>query len=358
MQKSFDFQILNQIRGFFCVYIVFHNFTINLYHLDIVPFPVKLIASLGQEVVIGFFLMSGFLIFFSLAKKYASFKEFLIKRFQRIYIPFIFSLLVSGFIGYFTGSLSKLFTWQHLIGNLLLLQDFGSVKPGTWFYPFLGNLPLWSLSYQWWFYLLVYPLYRLLPKNEKRIYWVLLISVSAYVIYSIHPNQICLILTYFILEWLGVELGFIYLKHQKITLHHTRNCLIAIAVMVIVTGLPIFSWSTIKLGHYPFLIFRHFLIGLIFLLISMGAFKINWQWFFKPLLSIFNQVYPISYGLYVLHYPLLVQWGLRNFHDQGRMPWPDLCLSFLTLIVLSYLAEIQLPKLINWLGEKLAYKAN
>jgi peptidoglycan/LPS O-acetylase OafA/YrhL len=358
MQKSFDFQILNQIRGFFCVYIIFHNFTINLYHLDLVSFPVKLVASLGQEVVIGFFLMSGFLIFFSLERKYFSFKHFLIKRFHRIYTPLIVSLLVSGVIGYFTGSLSKLFTWQDLIGNLLLLQDFGSVKPGTWFYPFLGNLPLWSLSYQWWFYLLVYPLYRFLPKTEKRIYWVLGLSIFAYIVYSKFPNQVCLILIYFILEWVGIELGFIYFKYRQFTLAHTRDCLIAIAVMVIITGLPIFTWSNIKLGHYPFLIFRHFFIALIFLLISIGAFKINWQWFFKPLLSIFNPVYPISYGLYVLHYPLLVHWGLRNFHDLGQIPWQDLCLSFLTLIVLSYLAEIQLPKLINWLVEKLFDKAN
>lgn len=347
MRKSFNFQIINQIRGFFCVYIIFHNFTINLYQLDLVPLALKILASLGQEVVVGFFLMSGFLIFFSLEKKYFSFQEFLIKRFQRIYIPFIFSLLVSGVIAYGNGSLSKLFTEKDLIGNLLLLQDFGRVKPGTWFAPFLGNLPLWSLSYQWWFYLLVYPFYRCLPRHEMRIYWVLMLSLSAYIIYSIYPNQVSLFLSYFILEWLGVELGYIYLKYQKLTLHHTRNCLMAIAVMVIVTSIPILGVSTIKFGYYPFLIFRHFFVALIFLLITIGAFKINWNYFFKSLLNIFNPVYPISYGLYLLHYPLLVQWGLRNFHVQGKISWLDLCLSFLSLIVLSYLAEIRLPQLMN-----------
>lgn len=347
MEKSFNFQVLNQIRGLFCVYIIFHNFTINLYQLDMVPLALKLLASLGQEVVVGFFLMSGFLIFFSLERKYFSFQDFLIKRFQRIYIPFIFSLLVSGVVAYCTGSLSKLFNGKDLLGNLLLLQDFGRVKPGTWFYPFLGNLPLWSLSYQWWFYLLVYPCYRWLPRNEMRIYWVLMLSMSAYIIYSIYPNQVCLFLSYFILEWLGVELGYIYLKYQEFTGGHTRNCLIAIALMVIVTGIPILGVPTIKFGHYPFLIFRHFFVALIFLLITVVAFQVKWNYFFKSLLSIFNPVYPISYGLYVLHYPLLVQWGLSNFHAQGKISWLDLCLSFLSLIVLSYLAEIMLPQLMN-----------
>ncbi len=349
MQKTFDFQILNQIRGGFCVYIIFHNVTVNLYHLDIVPFPVKAIASLGQEVVVGFFLMSGFLIFFSLERKYFSFKKFLLKRFQRIYIPFLISLLVSLVIGYFTGSLSKLFTWKDLIGNLLLLQDFGSVKPGTWFYPFLGNLPLWSLSYQWWFYLLVYPLYRCLPRQKYRIYLVLIFSSIAYLIYVIFPNQICLILTYFILEWLGIELGSIYAMERRLTLKNTQHCLIAILGMVVLTGLPIFGIPEIQLGYYPFLIWRHFSIALFLLCFSIFAFMVNWNNWVKNLLIPFNKIYPISYALYVLHYPILVQWGLRNFSAMERIPWEDLVLSLLILIGLSYLVEIQIPKLIKHL---------
>lgn len=347
LSDKFYFEIINQLRGFFCLYIIFHNLVINLYQIGLVSLPLKILASLGQEVVIGFFLISGFLMFYSLNHKYFSFKSFLVKRFQRIYIPFIVSLLVSLVVAYLTGNLSKLFHWSDLIGNLLLLQDFGSVKPGTWFYPFLGNLPLWSLSYQWWFYVLVYPIYRWFPKSRIRIYLVLLISIAAYLIYWRSPNQVCLIFSYFILEWLGVELGYLYFKDRQLNLQNTKNCLICIIVMVLLTLIPIFWIDRIQLGYYPFLIFRHFLMGLVFLALILLSFQLNWQKIGKNILNIFTQVYPISYSLYVLHYPILVQWGLRNVKVNGSLNWLDLAFSLIILITLSYFAEIQLPKLLH-----------
>jgi peptidoglycan/LPS O-acetylase OafA/YrhL len=275
--NQFYFQIINQIRGFFCIYIIFHNLVINLYQVGVVSLPLKIIASLGQEVVIGFFLISGFLMFYSLNHKYFSFQVFLLKRFERIYIPFIVSLLVSIVVAYATGNLSKNFNGSDLMGNLLLLQDFGSVKPGTWFYPFLGNLPLWSLSYQWWFYILVYPIYRFLPKSRIRIYLVLLMSITAYLIYWQVPNQVCLILSYFILEWLGLEIGYIYFKYKQLNLQNTKDCLICMVAMVGLTMMPIFETDRIQLGYYPFLIFRHFLMGLLFLVVILFSFQVNWK---------------------------------------------------------------------------------
>lgn len=344
---QFYFEIINQIRGFFCCYIIFHNLVINLYQVGLVSFPLKIMASLGQEVVIGFLGISGFLMFYSLNHKYFSFKSFLFKRFQRIYIPLMVSLLVSLVVAYLNGNLSQNFNWADLMGNLLLLQDFGSVKPGTWFYPFLGNLPLWSLSYQWWFYVLVYPIYRWLPKYRIRVYLVLLISFSAYLFYWQVPNQVCLILTYLILEWVGFEIGYIYFKQQQLTFQNTKDCFISLLVMLWITLMPIFWTNQIQLGYYPFLIFRHFLMGLVFLVVSVLGFKLNWNQLGRRFLNTFTRVYPISYSLYVLHYPILVQWGLRNVKVNGGLNWLYLGLSLIILITLSYFAEIKLPKILH-----------
>ena len=309
------------------------------------PLPIRFIASWGQEVVIAFFLLSGFLIFYSLNHKYFSFKVFLRKRFQRIYIPFLVSLIVSLIVAYLTGTLSKLFTWSDLIGNLLLLQDFGSVKPGTWFYPFLGNLPLWTLSYQWWFYLLVYPAYRFLPKSRNRMYLVLLFSSTAYLIYWIWPNQVCLIFSYFILEWLGIELGYLYCQYRTLTWQNTKHCLISMSVMVLLTIVPFFWISNLKFGYYPFLMFRHFFMGFLFLVASILGFYLRDKISIQKIFSIFTKISPITYGLYVLHYPILVQWGLRNAKANGQVNWVEWGIAFIILIILSYVAEIQLPKL-------------
>lgn len=348
--NKFKFEILNQLRGFFCTYIVFHNIVTSLYQSELVSSHLKIVFSFGQEIVVGFFLISGFLSFVSFTTKYSSFAKYISQRFKRIYIPFTVSLLVSLIVAHLTGNLYKLFTWSDLMGNLLLLQDFGSVKPGTWFYPFLGNLPLWSLSYQWWFYILAYPSYRLLPENNIRIYMVFLFSIISYIIYYFHPNQICLIFTYFPLEWLGLELGCLYFQYHKFTFQNTRHCLICMGGMVFVTLIPIFSNYEIKLGYYPFLMFRHFLMGLVFLVLSIIAFQVNWKGIVKKILNflnIFTKIYPISYGLYVLHYPIVVQWGLRNHQGTNQIHWVSFGLSLICLIILSYFAEIKLPKLLK-----------
>ena len=356
---QFKFEILNQLRGFFCAYIVLHNIATSLYQSELVSLPIKVAFSFGQELLVGFFLISGFLSFFSFKTKYYSFAKYIYQRFKRIYIPFTVSIIVSLIVAHLTGNLVKLFTWWDLMGNLLLLQDFGSVKPGTWFYPFLGNLPLWSLSYQWWFYVLAYPIYRLLPEKNIRIYMVFLFSMISYIIYYFYPNQICLIFTYFPLEWLGLELGCLYFKYHKFTLQNTRHCLICMGGMVFVTLIPIFLTSEIKLGYYPFLMFRHFLMALVFLGISIIAFQFNWKGRVKKLLNslnIFTKIYPISYGLYVLHYPILVKWGLRNYPGNNQIHWVDFGLSLIGLIILSYFAEIKLPKLLKLAKSRISSK--
>ncbi|PGS97115.1 acyltransferase [Bacillus anthracis] len=57
--------------------------------------PARLIFSSGNESVIIFFVLSGFVLYTSMQKKYDSYGAFLLKRICRIYIPYIVAILIA-----------------------------------------------------------------------------------------------------------------------------------------------------------------------------------------------------------------------------------------------------------------------
>ncbi len=113
--------------------------------------------------------------------------------------------------------------------------------------------------------------------------------------------------------------------------------------MTVIAGIPIFQEEKIRLGYFPFLTFRHFFISL--LAVGIGLVWYRWKllWF-EPLLGWFTHVAPISYAIYILHYPILIQLNLSSYI-------PNLTISLLIKLALifglSYLTEIQLQPLVN-----------
>jgi peptidoglycan/LPS O-acetylase OafA/YrhL len=90
-------------------------------------------------------------------------------------------------------------------------------------------------------------------------------------------------------------------------------------------------------GAYPFLMLRHFAASLIMLGVLFGPFG-GW------LASLFcrvsrpaSAIAALSYGLYVLHYPLLVTW-------RRAQTGPGLTASILLLAALAYVADRQMNR--------------
>lgn len=102
----------------------------------------------GAESVLVFFVLSGFLVggklIERLEKNAFNIRIYVIDRITRIWIPLIPALLWSAIIAYYVG---KPVTWIDFFGNILALQ-------GTLVKSFAENHPLWSLSYEIWFYFL------------------------------------------------------------------------------------------------------------------------------------------------------------------------------------------------------------
>jgi peptidoglycan/LPS O-acetylase OafA/YrhL len=335
---------LDSLRGLASLYVVLHNLVYGLYGLNLISEGWKLFFFAGQEAVMLFFILSGFVIYLSTHQKNLDFRSFFVRRFRRIYFPFVLSILLSILIFYFNGNLADKFSWKELLGNLLLLQDFGRVKPGNWFSPFLGNLPLWSLSYEWWFYMLFYPLYKFLPKS-KRLYIILAFSAASYLIYTAYPNHICLVGSYLIIWWCGVELATCFCE-GKFSFKQVQIITISLSLMMFLSLLPILQVQEIKFGVYPFLVFRHFSAALLMIWVGFFWYQHNF-YCFDRLLGIFAKLAPISYAIYIFHFPILVQLNLTPIFNNFYLEY---FLKSCLLFSLAYITEIKLQPVINrWL---------
>lgn len=107
------------------------------------------IGRIGNEAVIMFFVLSGFLVggVAAVRIKDQSFKvaEYAIDRFVRIMLPLVPALTLTAIIGCVV---DREFDFWSFVGNLLSLQ-------GVLVSVFGDNAPLWSLSFEVWFYILM-----------------------------------------------------------------------------------------------------------------------------------------------------------------------------------------------------------
>lgn len=106
------------------------------------------ITRLGNEAVVVFFVLSGYLVGGRLVKKADTgtldLNRYWIDRATRIYIPLGLAWIISGCAAWDSNQPVGVWQW---VGNAFGLQ-------GIVCDPFAGNRPLWSLSYEIWFYVM------------------------------------------------------------------------------------------------------------------------------------------------------------------------------------------------------------
>jgi peptidoglycan/LPS O-acetylase OafA/YrhL len=137
----------------------------------------------GSEAVIVFFILSGFVIKYSWEKSAdKSFKNYFFRRFTRIYIPlfFIFTSLWYKVTLKADGQIQI----GTLLGNILCFRCHFT-KTKCYFSGLYGNGVLWSLSYEWWFYMLLS--FYLKVSESKINLWVTILTIAATVSYLVYP---------------------------------------------------------------------------------------------------------------------------------------------------------------------------
>jgi peptidoglycan/LPS O-acetylase OafA/YrhL len=349
---------LEAIRGFAAVYVVIYHFVGFTVLQDKFPAIAKLLFRFGQEAVILFFLLSGFVIYLSVATKPdTSFKKFFLKRLVRIYPILIISFILSIVIGITANYHFAKEDLKELAGNLFMLQDVNILgKPGLIVKVFMNNDPLWSLSYEWWFYMLFYPLFFYLIKKghvkiEQSMYAVLLLSVIGWLSFLVFPNHMLLVLSYFTLWWAGAACAEIYLKYGTFTFKELKPVIISLSVMTVFMTIPVITrylhHGKLLFIMYPLLTLRHYAFSLIVIFAGLLWWKAKLVGF-DVTLGFFERFSKISYAIYVIHFPFIAL----------KLPYIDniyasVAIKLVLIFILAYLLEIKLQSVINgWVFKK------
>jgi hypothetical protein len=158
-------------------------------------------------------------------------------------------------------------------------------------------------------------------------------------IYILAPNHIFLVLAYFIIWWTGLEICQYFLLGT----FHYKTLIIYYFLAFIITGTVSAAQykisHKIEIGIYPFLVLRHYVFGFIILLTVIYLPKlVNGL---VKIIEPFKIVAPISYAIYVIHYPIAVQ---TNF---SHSIYINILLKIILIVGIAYLIEIVLQPKIN-----------
>jgi peptidoglycan/LPS O-acetylase OafA/YrhL len=333
--KSKRFAKLEAIRGFAAVYVVLHHIFSKGLFIGGKDFSIFL--RFGQEAVILFFVLSGFVIQYSYCRSEdKSFKTFFLKRFLRIYIP-----LTIIFIAHFLllsiskNGLQSIDRWTFL-GNAFMLQDMSMLKPNVICEPFLGNSPLWSLSYEWWFYMLFFFLVRSLKEKASTVVYI--VGAVAALTYLLLPNFINRELMYLVIWWAGADMAKLYIDEAQITIKTLKKPLSALVLLILVLALNVklHNSNNTAIGISPLLELRHFSFALMSILLAILWKKMKWIGFGRTL-GVFEPVASISFGIYISHWFLIIQAHYLDTIISNELY--RLCVYILICIMFSYVVE-------------------
>jgi len=297
---------LDAARATSALYVVAHH-AAGLFHL---PPPIALVLSFGQEAVLVFFLLSGFVIFANESTRTADLRGYYLRRLRRIYPLLVFAMLVStalwalGLIGSSPSAWSAVWTF-------LSMQDLSELKPGVIGDPYLANLPLWSISYEVVFYA-IFPAVMVAWRRSARAtrLGVPIASAAAYGVFIAAPNHFALVAAYFLIWWTGAVAADLYLKGQ-LTIRSLRIEIVGLALLIAVAASAFAFAGFHGFGFYPVLPLRHFITSLILVLVLASPVRSALARLSVPWARAWAALASISYGLYVLHYPLLIQPTVR-----------------------------------------------
>lgn len=302
MTKTLDLR-LNVLRALCAIYVVLHHLLRDTSHVGI-------LFSLGQEAVIIFFLLSGRVIRISEKQRSRKMSEFYLARLWRIYPPLLAIMGIETAMKWI-GLIDNKINLSELLATLFSVQDIDSLKPGVIANPYLGNDPLWSLSYEMFFYFSYIPLRSLFRANKQISYFAIsAISFSGIASYLYFPNHLSLVSAYLIAWWIG----YVSVSDDNKFEYFRPFCIAIICILMCLIGYS-YSQSDFTFGHSPGLLVRHFLFVLI-LMICMRIDRLKSK-ISRVLIKmkVLQQTTSLSYGLYISHFPILILWKSQSLFE-------------------------------------------
>lgn len=235
---------------------------------------------------------------------------------------------------------------KHLGLNLLMLQDIGSLKPNTIVEPYLHNSPLWSLSYEWWFYMLFFPVVTYLKSENSQSAFIFGLAMVSAFAYTLYPNFVLRLFMYVGIWWVGVYLSNKYIAGSLMDFSALKTPILCLLAMCGILFAQVYYFvstgKSASIGVHPYLEFRHMAFSFVVVILAMVWHKVRWIGFdliFKP----FIILAPMSYVIYISHIYLVADASYLQFLKNGYLEWIG---YLLFLFMFAYILEVVVyPKL-------------
>lgn len=253
-------------------------------------------SGLGAEAVMIFFILSGFLIgapvYKNIKNNTFSWYSYLVARLVRLYVVLCPALLFSAvvtYIGYVVILRSPSYPnldFYSLSLNLLFLQTIFTDA-------YAGNIPLWSLCNEFWYYLL-FPLMVFIYCKGLNTQKLSLLIVAGIL------GMIGLRNSFYYLIWL---MGFLVslMKPLDALLH--KDKVRKIVVFFVFLGL-MFNFMLVRSHVFPG-VMLHFLVAIVFTLFlyfMLHDSSVSKKGVYS---TVATRISSFSYTLYLIHYPIL-----------------------------------------------------
>jgi peptidoglycan/LPS O-acetylase OafA/YrhL len=154
---------------------------------------------------------------------------------------------------------------------------------------FANNIPLWSLSIEWWNYVFIGLVFFKKWKQYNLIHYILLIFSLCFVVgFSVFPSKVTYGLTF--VWFVGVLIQYLLKINLKVPY------LGAVALTFLVLTILVYDVA------YPFAI----VFFALFFLLSLLYFQSNKNQILNQFFRPFNWFSNYSFSIYIIHYPILL----------------------------------------------------
>ncbi|MDD2781647.1 acyltransferase [Sulfuricurvum sp.] len=286
------------------------------------------IFHFGDHAVSMFFIVSGFLIFWSFDKDHQV-NNFYIKRFFRIFPLYAIVILLQTlfFIIYSDGQLWQIL--KYFISNILFLNFLSPSVADT----LIGlernaiNGALWTLKNEVAFYVLL-PLMYQWYKKEKSSFFITLYLLSISYMFTAEYLHFDKLLVQFPAQLRLFVVGMtLYVFYEFVNRYSVILTVLSILILLFVPASSFFDFVL-----YPWA------IGFILFFIVFRLFTIKVHFDF-------------SYSLYIIHYPIIQLF--MYFHINPTNPFYSFVSIFSIILVLALLSEKYLEKPFIEMGKKI-----
>lgn len=279
-------------------------------------FVLDFFSYFAHNAVIVFFVLSGYLIFYTVDKKdNYKFKDYFIDRFSRIYSVLILAIIFTIFLDYIGGLSSINYQNIDLVPqdnqivrffiNLFSMQGIQGYRVQ------LGSNPaLWSIGYEFTFYIVFGLLYFGYKMNKKYFY---IIAISILVLMGLK-------LTIYMFVWLMGGVSYILSKKIKIILSKYVLFIFPILTVSIIQYLNIYT----SFDEYS----KDMILASVLACLFLFDYRINFSKIYKKVNKYLSQY---SYTIYAFHMPIIFY--IFSIHINIALAYKYILVFILVLIM-------------------------